>query len=388
MVSKNPHHICMIVPSFDRIGGYERQAFSMCRAYQKMGKHPYIVTENMGGLPSYEIRQNIEIYRFYPFLQNITGNYERKLEKLFAFDLAGQIDIVHCHAFEFTSGWAIRIASKYKIPTLVKVATEQDILHFQKQIQAKVEGFSEALENLKKATNFISLNPNIRKELIAIHVAEEKILVLPNGVDVQQYQPATEEEKRELKQTLGFEDKPYLITYTGRFEERKRVIDLISAWQKIAREFPQHHLMLVGTGNELESCQDSVRALGLSQQVTFVGEVPNVEDYLKITNCYVFPSSLEGMPNVVLEAMASGLPIISTAIPGIVELIRNEQTGLLVPPLDVAALAKALLTLLKNPNMAQEMGKAARQEAVANYSFEQLGKRYFEIYQNLLDQAQ
>ncbi|MBF0280749.1 MAG: glycosyltransferase [SAR324 cluster bacterium] len=384
-LSKHPHHICMIVPSFDRVGGYERQAFSMCQAYQKMGKHPYIVTQNMGDLPSFEVRQDIEIFRFYPFFQGHTRTYEWELEKLFAHDFEGQIDIVHCHAFDFTSGWAIRIASKYGIPTLVKVATEQDILEFQKQISAEIAGFKEALENLMKATRFIGLNSNIRKELIAANAPEQKILALPNGVDVQRYCPATTEEKQILKTKLGFKDKPFLISYTGRFEERKRVIDLIIAWQLIAERFPQHHLVLVGTGEEFESCRSHVNSLNLSLQVTFVGEVANVEDYLKITDYYVFPSRLEGMPNVILEAMACGLPIVSTAIPGIVEVIRDGKCGFLVPPMDASALAKALSTLLSQPERAREIGRAARKEAVERYSFDQLGKRYFEIYQNLLD---
>lgn len=409
---KTPHHICMIVPSFDRIGGYERQAFSMCLAYQRMGKHPYIVTQNMGNLPCYEIREGIEIYRFYPFFQKITYTYERELEKLFAVELAGQVDIVHCHAFDFTAGWAIRIASAYKIPTLVKVATEQDVVMFQEKIKQKHSrlkrvlkklvnqkttekqrdddnaGFKDALNNLMKATRFISLNSNIKKELMAAHAAEQKILTLPNGVDVQHYRPATLDEKQRLKQKLGFENKPYLITYTGRFEERKRVTDLIIAWHRIAKQFPQHHLILVGAGNEMEACQSQVRSLELSNRVTFVGEVQNVEDYLKITDCYVFPSRLEGMPNVVLEAMACGLPIISTTIPGIVEIIQDGKTGLLVPPMDADALTKALTDILGKPEMARWLGKAAREEALRNYSFDHLGKSYFEIYQNLLDELQ
>lgn len=385
-VSKIPHHICMIVPSFDRIGGYERQAYSMCLAYQKMGKHPYIVTQNIGNLPSYEIREGVEIYRFYPFFQKFTDTYTQELEKLFAFDLAGKIDIVHCHAFDFTSGWAIQIATRYQIPTLVKIATERDTVIFQQHIQTKTKGFQEAFNNLMQATRFISLNPNISRELVSSHVPENKILSFPNGVDVHRFHPLATEKRKSLKQKLGLSAKQHVITYTGRFEERKRVIDLIHAWHAIASEFPQAHLVLVGKGEEVANCQNEIQVLGLSQRVTFVGEVQNIEDYLKITDCYVFPSRLEGMPNVILEAMACGLPIIATAIPGIVEILQDNQTGKLVPPKDVNTLCRALTQMLKNPEAAWKLGNAAREEVLKNYSFEILGKKYFEIYQALLNQ--
>ncbi len=383
--SQTPHHICMIVPSFDRVGGYERQAYSMCQAYQEMGKHPYIVTQNMGDLPTYEVREGIEIYRFYPMFNKHSGTYVRELEKLFAFDLAGQIDIVHCHAFDFISGWAIRIASQYGIPTLVKVATEQDVINYPQEIRIKTRGFSEALKNLLQSTRFISLNPNIKQELVAVGALEDRILSFPNGVDTKRFHPTTQNVKKKLKKKLGLSNRPYLVTYTGRFEERKRVMDLIHAWQRIHETFPQHHLLLIGDGEEQEACQEAVHSSGLTKRVTFVGEVQNVTEYLQVTDCYVFPSRLEGMPNVILEAMACGLPIITTKIPGIVEIIDDGESGLLVPPKNVSALANALTTMLSNPEIALQYGKTARKQAVQDYSFQVLGERYFQIYQELLD---
>ncbi len=386
VTSSSPHHICMIVPSFDRVGGYERQAYSMCKAYQELGKHPYIVTQNMGALPTYEVREGVEIYRFYPIFNKHSGTYVRELEKLFAFDLAGQIDIVHCHAFDFISGWAIRIASQYGIPTLVKVATEQDVINYPREIQANTRGFSAALKNLLQATRFISLNPNIKQELMAVGAPDNKILNFPNGVDTDYFCPVTQNVKKQLKKKLGLSDKLYLVTYTGRFEERKRVIDLIHAWHKIHKNFPQCHLLLIGDGEERMSCQEASHSLGLAQQITFVGEVENVVEYLNVTDCYVFPSRLEGMPNVILEAMACGLPIITTEIPGIVEIINDGESGMLIPPKNISALANSLTTILSNPELGLQFGKAARKRAEQHYSFKVLGKRYFEIYQKLLEQ--
>lgn len=381
-----PHHICMVVPSFDRIGGYERQAFSMAKAFNKAGKRAFILTENLGRLPCFEVMEGVEVIRFYPVYQHIIESYAIYLRKLFAFDFAGMLDVVHCHAFDFLSGWAIQQAQRYRIPTLVKIATERDITQYSEHIANGEKAFGDALHNLKQCDRFISLNGNISKELRNIDVEDQSILEMPNGVDSDLYTPVSEPEKLKLKQKLQVEGLRQIITYTGRFEERKRVRDLIEAFALVADDLPEAHLVLIGAGDEQADCEALASQCKAAKRIHFKGACLNVHEWLKVTDLYVFPSRLEGMPNAVLEAMSSALPVIGSSITGIIELITEGQNGWMVPPMQVPALAERIKQVMMQPQRRASVGRQAREYVLKTCSFDGLVQRYLEIYGKLMEQ--
>jgi glycosyltransferase involved in cell wall biosynthesis len=122
------------------------------------------------------------------------------------------------------------------------------------------------------------------------------------------------------------------------------------------------HLLVVGDGPERERSERRMSSLGLSGQATFAGaRTPDeVEQVLSAADLLSLPSTTEGMPYVILEAMASSLPVVATSVYGIPEMVVNGETGLLVPPDDGTALAGALRALIENPGERQRMGRAAR----------------------------
>jgi glycosyltransferase involved in cell wall biosynthesis len=115
--------------------------------------------------------------------------------------------------------------------------------------------------------------------------------------------------------------------------------------------------------------------------------VSDVTDYLLAADLFVLPSSTEGMSNALLEAMAVGLPIVATRVPGNCELIRDEDSGLLVEPKDPQALAQAIIRLLSSPEQAARLGQAARETAASRFAIQRIGQDYLALYAELLSQT-
>jgi glycosyltransferase involved in cell wall biosynthesis len=120
--------------------------------------------------------------------------------------------------------------------------------------------------------------------------------------------------------------------------------------------------------------------------VVFAGHRTDVPEILQALDIFVLPSNWEGLPNAVLEAMAAGLPVVATRVGGVPEVVVEGQTGILVPPRDPNALADALLTLLRDPNLRRRMGQAGRQRVQEYFSVDQMVSKTETLYEQLLSE--
>jgi glycosyltransferase involved in cell wall biosynthesis len=145
------------------------------------------------------------------------------------------------------------------------------------------------------------------------------------------------------------------------------------------------YLLLVGGGELENAVREQVAGLGLESRVRFLGIRADVADILRASDVFVLSSRWEGNPMSVMEAMAAGLPVVSTAVGGVPELVRDGETGLLVPSEDTGALAQAIQALVDNPARRQAMGAAARQHAVASFDIRHTVRGYEQLYEALLN---
>jgi glycosyltransferase involved in cell wall biosynthesis len=157
------------------------------------------------------------------------------------------------------------------------------------------------------------------------------------------------------------------VTFVGVLERYKAVDILIEAWQGVVDRVPEAILLLVGEGSLGGELRKRVQNYGLERSVFFHEQVTRSEVRLLIDNstCLVLPSRSEGLPRVVVEAMARGRPVVASTVGGMGELIHDGHNGLLVPPEDVVALSDALVGVLKEPDVARAMGQEARRRAEA-----------------------
>jgi glycosyltransferase involved in cell wall biosynthesis len=130
---------------------------------------------------------------------------------------------------------------------------------------------------------------------------------------------------------------------------------------------------------------DKLHTLADQYNIHLVGQQEEVQRFYQTADVFVLPSRMEGLPNALLEAMACGLPTISSLLPGVSEVIEHNTNGLLVPPDDREAISDAVLRLLENPDVAQRLGNAAHQTIMKHYSLDVVADRYVHLYTSLAE---
>lgn len=176
------------------------------------------------------------------------------------------------------------------------------------------------------------------------------------------------------------------VAFAGRLVREKGVDVLLHAFAKVVTQIPEAQLLLAGDGPEREHLKSLVANLKLSDRVAMLGHLPRQEMELHVAQTWVqaVPSRWEEpFANVVLEAMMRGTAVVASGSGGMVEMVRDSQTGFLVPPGDVEALAKALLQLLQNRELADQMGRAGREVALTYFSQEACVDNFIRLYQSL-----
>jgi glycosyltransferase involved in cell wall biosynthesis len=237
---------------------------------------------------------------------------------------------------------------------------------------------------LRRADGFVAITSSIAEEFGAHRVRREIIHVVTNAVDTNTYRPAGNDDKSPLRRRLGLPKKTILITYTGRLVTYKGVPLLVRVVERLQHDHDVG-LVLVGSGGlDIHNCEADLRAYvgarGLSGGIHFAGEVRNVHEHLQASDIFVLPTEEDAFPLALIEAMACGLPVVSTPIGGIPEIITHGTNGLLVQPGGFDQLRDALRDLIANRDRAASLGEAAARTARARYSREAITKEYVELF--------
>jgi glycosyltransferase involved in cell wall biosynthesis len=204
--------------------------------------------------------------------------------------------------------------------------------------------------------------------LLLERVPRRKVTVIPNGLDAGRFTPRTPTAR--LRNVI--------MVANLRAEKGHDV--LIDAAVDVVRRFPDARFELVGAGPERDNLRARAAERGVADALTFAGHCDDVAARLARADVFVLPSRSEAFPNAVLEAMAAGLPIVASGVGGILELIDEGRTGMLVPPGDARALADSLCRVIAEPPLATRLGDAARAEAHARYSFDRMVGAFQQVY--------
>jgi len=210
--------------------------------------------------------------------------------------------------------------------------------------------------------------------------AAETIFVIENGIDVDRFQ-ATLERRRRARATLGVPDDAWVIGAVGRFAPEKDYPHLVRAAAPLLGDAAR--LVIVGDGAEMPAVKEAVTAAGVPRFVTLPGARHDVADLLPAFDLFVLSSWMEGMPLVVLEAMAAGLPVVATAVGGLPKLIADGETGYLVPARDEAALRARLQALRADPAGAAATAARAQARARQVHGRDRMVERYLDLYTRL-----
>lgn len=227
----------------------------------------------------------------------------------------------------------------------------------------------------RKADNFLSISRVIHDEFTAGGIPADRIVHIPNGIDLAAFPPADAETKRRLRDQLGLPLRAFLFAYSGKLNRGKGLETLVRAWSRVRAVHTDAHLVLVGAGGQqFLSCEASLREeaaqRGLTSSITFTGYVTNVADYLRASDAFVFPSESEALGLALIEGMACGLPALGSATGGILDIIQDGQNGRLLPVGDESAWADAMLDLMARSEQRQAWAEAGRKTTRERFSIE------------------
>lgn len=247
----------------------------------------------------------------------------------------------------------------------------------------------------RQAHLYLAVSSRIAHNYLAAGLPKTKLRLAPNGVDVERFHPPSRQQRLAAREGLQpLSDDLYWILFVGFFSREKNPHVLFDAWLRLPEmAAPPTGLIFVGaTDSEYHEVDKTLAAgisaraaeLGVAERVKFTGPMADVETAYHAADVFVMPSSREAFGMVLVEAMASGLPVIASRIDHVTdEIVDDGVTGHLVPPNDAAALAEALVRVLRQPAQTQKLGVHAREVVVSRYGLEAARQRGREAYDSL-----
>ncbi len=248
-------------------------------------------------------------------------------------------------------------------------------------VQTVIESHLQQYRQLfEQAVALVAVSPDLKRRLCDMGAAADKVVVNPSGVDCERFTPVDPAAN------------PPDFLAVGRFVEKKAPHLTLIAFAEAFRGLPEMRLRMIGDGPLMGACRDLAHVLGVGSAVTFLGEQSHdvVRDELRRSRAFVQHSVVartgdsEGTPNSVMEAGASGLPVIATRHAGIPDVVIEGKTGLLVDERDVAGMAAHMRQLAAHPEQAATLGAAARRHIAANYTMEQSIARLWKIIESAI----
>ncbi len=241
---------------------------------------------------------------------------------------------------------------------------------------------------MERSRRLIAVSDFTRKELTRYYgVPESKISVIHNGVDVKKFQPSAD--KRRVKAELGFNPDDLAIVSVGRLYARKGLFTLIESMPSVVRKFPRAKFIISGKGasDEMAKLLNHADRLGVRESIIFTGYFPDAKlpKLYQAADVFAFSTFYEHHPFAVLEAMSTGLPVVTTSVGGIPETITEGKDGFMCKPFDAEQFSNRILYLLEHPKAAAEMASSARRTVLQRFDWRIVVKKAIAVYDEVLN---
>ena len=396
--------ICIFTETYHPVmGGGETQAQLLAEGLIANGHSVMVMTRRSdGSLKKQERYGKVDVYRLAP-----AGRGQFKKWGLLFSSLPLLIKLRHQYDLIFVSGYriigltAVLAGRLFNKLVVLKADSQGEMSGDFFESGLKKIGFSRKslpfrlfleFRNmiLKKADAFSAISPEIASEWISSSIPSDKIHLIPNGVDTERFVPVKPVEKTSIRKMLGLPQEAVVAIYTGRLVSYKGLPLLLKVWIKIVRKHENVLLILAGTGGlDIHNCEDElvefVKVNALENHVLFTGAVKNVPEYLQASDLFVFPTENDAFPSSIVEAMACGLPVVTTPVGAIKSIVTDRKNGLLIPSSDFEQLFQALDVMLSDNELALRLGKSARQSVKELFSAKTITGYYLTLFQGLIE---
>ena len=300
-------------------------------------------------------------------------------------------DLVHVHGFSKRNAIVIVISRILNKRVLLKMTS------YGHDDPMTIRSGSYILWKLFKCCHaYIGISPAFLVSYRKAGLSEDRCSFIPNGVDLARYFPVSRNEKNSLRDKYGFARHDKVIVFVGHFSPEKRPMLLYWAWVKLCEQNIFAKLILIGhTRNHFEVDEGIIESIrqdafqrGILPLINFVEETPHVDEYMKVADVFVLPSIREGLPNVLLEAMACALPCIVSDLPGVTDwLVDDSVTGVLFRSDDPDVLAGKIASYFAEHGMQQRIGMAARHFMESNFSGASTSQKVLDFYRITMRQT-
>ena len=369
--------VMVIAQFYPLLGGAEIQAQKLAAALRARGVEIFVLTRRIKNAPAYESVDGIPVYRSIrsvnvPLLFGVL--YVISVA-WFLYKRRNEYSIIHCHILqEYQTFVALVFKLLFNKKVIAKMSSSgptSDVKLMKNTLAGRV-----TIRLMRNADRIISLCSQSTSELLEEGMPADRVAQIANGVDTSRF---TISARRSNNRKM--------ITFIGRLDGYKGVDCLLGAFRQVIQGCPDVTLKLVGDGPDAMELTRQAEALQIQGRVVFRGRQVDVAKELSETDIFVLPSLSEGMSNVLLEAMACGLPVVATEVGAAADMISNRVNGMLVPPGNPAALSNALIELLRNDVFAGSLGIAARKTVEERYGLERTADCYEKLYRRLLIQS-
>ncbi len=206
--------------------------------------------------------------------------------------------------------------------------------------------------------------------------------MIHNGVDVNKYCPGFPDET--LRDVFGIDKHERVVVTVASLNPYKGIDVFLHGAADVLHDAPDTRFLIVGDGPERPSLERIAAELGIAERVTFTGIRSDVDEILKLAYVFVLPSRTEAFPNVILEAMATGLPVVSTDVGSVGELVFDDETGMKIPVDDTAALSRAIGDLIADRDKAKRWGANGRRMVERDFRIEGMCDKLARLFSDLL----
>lgn len=396
--------ICIFTETyFPVVGGGETQARLLAEGLISKGHSVIVLTRRSDAAQmEHENYGDVLVYRLAPVGAGQFKKWGLLLSSLPALiRLRAQYDLIFVSGYRIIGLTAILIGKLFRKRVVLKADSQGELSgeFFESGLSTFGISFSSfpfqlflKFRNaiLKKADAFSAISPEIASEWILNGIPPENVHLIPNSVDIQRFTPVQTTHKKVLRTGLDLPQEAAIAIYTGRLVSYKGLPLLLKVWKEIRRRHEKVLLILAGTGGlDIHNCENELREYvkvnGLETYVLFTGSIQNVHEYLQTSDLFVFPTENDAFPSSIVEAMACGLPVITTPVGAIKNIVKDGETGIIIQPSNFEQLHQALDNVLSNKEKASRLGKTASQSVQDLYSSEIVSMKYLKLFQGLLE---
>lgn len=371
-----PHRVLQLRSSVGFFGA-ENVVLEIAKGLRQTDYRPFIGVFLSGSRNQTELAERAEEHDIDGVIFKSKPRWDRQaIANLRSFIQSNRIDIVHAHGYKAD---VYALAATRGLAGVHRIATCHP---WTETTYSALARFYTLIDKafLSRFDRIVAVSEKLKGEILQQRISPERVSVIENGIDLHRFH--VKKSRADLCREFGLPADRIIIGTIGRLVPEKGQHLLIEAAALLKDEFPTAYYLVIGDGQLLPALQQQAAQMNVTERFHFMGTSNRIPELLSVMDVFTLPSISEGLPMVILEAMAAKKPIIATNVGMISEVLMHGQAGIVISP-EAPALAAAIARLLRDSSEAQRLPACAYQRVFDDFSSEKMVRAYVKIYDSL-----